>query len=245
VPGIDGFLAAEQDRPDIPAKARMAHAVRVPRPDPIDVDAFLEACRGQGIRAWRKRERMPKVVRRITFWSGTLAVIAGLYLALTGWPAGRRSRSGRQIGLVRPGEPQALDLILERAVLDQARRLDAAANGVRREARRGIGGVGIRAHQLPGARPLQLAALEDQAVDALATSAPSHEPALHLGALARHTEDMPCKPRRPENSRIPRAGEDERRPSQIELHDRPSLSKVAPPYLLGIPLDKFQAHSGR
>jgi hypothetical protein len=134
---------------------------------------FLEACRGQGIRAWRKRERMPKVVRRITFWSGTLAVIAGLYLALTGWPAGRRSRSGRQIGLVRPGEPQALDLILERAVLDQARRLDAAANGVRREARRGIGGVGIRAHQLPGARPLQLAALEDQAVDALATSAPS------------------------------------------------------------------------
>jgi hypothetical protein len=63
VPGIDGFLATEQDRPDNPAKARMAHAVRVPRPDPIDVGAFLEACRGQGIRAWRKRERMPKVVR--------------------------------------------------------------------------------------------------------------------------------------------------------------------------------------
>jgi hypothetical protein len=52
VPGIDGFLAAEQHRPDIPA--RMAHAVRVPRPDPIDVDAFLEACRGQGIPAWRR-----------------------------------------------------------------------------------------------------------------------------------------------------------------------------------------------
>jgi hypothetical protein len=60
VPGIDGFLAAEQDRPDIPAKARMAHAVRVPRPDPIDVDAFLEACRGQGIPAWRNGSACPR-----------------------------------------------------------------------------------------------------------------------------------------------------------------------------------------
>jgi hypothetical protein len=57
------------------------------------------------------------------------------------------------IGLVGPGEPQALDPVLERAVLDQRGRLDAAAHGMRCETRRGIGGVGIRAHQLPGARP--------------------------------------------------------------------------------------------
>ena len=104
------------------------------------------------------------------------------------------------IGLVGPGEPEALDLVLERAVLDQAGRLDAAADGMRGEARRGVRGVGVGAHQLAGARPLQLAALEDQAVDALAAGAPGHEAALHLGALeacaqgelARRQE--PCRP---------------------------------------------------
>jgi hypothetical protein len=34
-----------------------------------------------------------------------------------------------------------------------------------------------------GARPLQLAALEHQAIDALATGAPGEQAALHLGAL--------------------------------------------------------------
>ena len=47
------------------------------------------------------------------------------------------------IGLVGPGEPQALDPVLERAVLDQARRLDAAADGMRGEARRRIRGVAL------------------------------------------------------------------------------------------------------
>jgi hypothetical protein len=76
------------------------------------------------------------------------------------------------IGLVGPGEPEALNLVLEHAVLNQRRRLDAAANGVRREARRRIRGVGVGAYQLAGAGALQLAALKDQAVDALAAGPP-------------------------------------------------------------------------
>ena len=104
------------------------------------------------------------------------------------------------IGLVGPGEPEALDLVLERAVLDQARRLDAAADRMRGEARRGVRGVGVGAHQLAGARPLQLAALEHQAVDALAAGAPGDQAALHLGAVEARAEgelarrQEPCRP---------------------------------------------------
>ena len=87
------------------------------------------------------------------------------------------------IGLIGPGEPEALDPVLEPAILDQRGGLDAAAHGVRREARRGIGGIRVGPHQLPGARPLQLAAPQDQAVDALATGAPGEETPLHLGAV--------------------------------------------------------------
>jgi hypothetical protein len=69
-----------------------------------------------------------------------------------------------------------------------------------REARRGIRGVRVGAHQLACARPLQLAALQDQAIDALAAGAPRHEATLHLsaveawalGELARRQE--PCRP---------------------------------------------------
>jgi hypothetical protein len=104
------------------------------------------------------------------------------------------------IGLVGPGEPEALDLVLERAVLDQARRFDAGADSMGSEALRGIRGVGIGAHQLSGARPLQLAALEHQAVDAFATGPPGHQPALHLGAVEACAErelprrQEPCRP---------------------------------------------------
>jgi hypothetical protein len=87
------------------------------------------------------------------------------------------------ISLVGPGEPEALDLVLERAILDQARRLDAAADRVRGKACCRVRGVGVGAYELPGACPLQLAALQDQAVDALAAGAPGHEAALDLGAL--------------------------------------------------------------
>jgi hypothetical protein len=104
------------------------------------------------------------------------------------------------IGLVGPGEPQTLDAVLERAVLDQRRRLDTAAHGMRGEARRGIGGIGVGPNELPGARPLHLAALKDQAVEAFAAGAPGDQAPLHLravkscarGELARRQE-----PRRP------------------------------------------------
>jgi hypothetical protein len=46
-----------------------------------------------------------------------------------------------------------------------------------------VGGVRIRAHQLPGAGPLQLTALEDQAIDALATGTPGDQAPLHLSAI--------------------------------------------------------------
>jgi hypothetical protein len=103
------------------------------------------------------------------------------------------------IGFVGPGEPEALDPVL-RAVLDQRRRLDPAADRMCREARRGVGGIGIGANQLPGARPLQLAALKDQIVDALAAGPPGDQATLHLGTietsaqgeLARREE--PCRP---------------------------------------------------
>jgi hypothetical protein len=104
------------------------------------------------------------------------------------------------VGLVGPGEPEALDLVFERAVLDQARRLDAGADGLRSEARRGVRGVGIGAHQLAGARPLQLAALQHQAVDALAAGTPGDQAPLHLGAVEScalgelaHCQE-PCRP---------------------------------------------------
>jgi hypothetical protein len=87
------------------------------------------------------------------------------------------------IGLVGPGEPEALDTVLQLGVVHQARRLDAAADGVRGEARRGIRGIGVGPHQLPGACSLQLAALQDQAVDALAAGAPGDEAPLHLRAV--------------------------------------------------------------
>ena len=87
------------------------------------------------------------------------------------------------IGLVGPGEPEPLDVVFELGVVHQAGGLDAAANGVRGEACCGIGGIGIGPHQLAGARPLQLAALQDQAVDGLAAGTPGHEPALDLRAL--------------------------------------------------------------
>jgi hypothetical protein len=45
------------------------------------------------------------------------------------------------IGLIGPGEPETLDPVLERAVLDQTRWLDPAADGVGGEARRRIGGI--------------------------------------------------------------------------------------------------------
>jgi hypothetical protein len=54
---------------------------------------------------------------------------------------------------------------------------------MRRKARRRVRGVGIGAHQLAGARPLQLAALEHQAIDALAGGPPSEQTPLDLGAL--------------------------------------------------------------
>jgi hypothetical protein len=108
------------------------------------------------------------------------------------------------IGRVGPREPQTLDLVLERDVRDKGRRLDAGTDSMGRKARGGIGSIGIRAHQLPGARPLQLAAVQDQAVDALAAGAPGDQAPLHLGAvepcalgqLARRQE-----PRRPGNAR--------------------------------------------
>jgi pimeloyl-ACP methyl ester carboxylesterase len=52
-----------------------------------------------------------------------------------------------------------------------------------RKARGGIGGVGVGANELAGAGPLQLAALEHQAVDALAAGPPGEQPPLHLRAL--------------------------------------------------------------
>jgi hypothetical protein len=104
------------------------------------------------------------------------------------------------IGLVGPGEPQALNPVLERAVLDQAGGLDAAADGVRRKACRRVRGVGVGAHQLAGARPLQLAALEHQAVDALAAGTPGDQTPLHLGAIESCAQgelprrQEPCSP---------------------------------------------------
>jgi hypothetical protein len=92
---------------------------------------------------------------------------------------------GQAIGirLVGPGEPQTLDLVLEPAVLDEARRLDPTADRVRSEACRCIGRVGVGPHQLSGAGPLQLTALENQAVDALTTGAPGDQAPLHLSAV--------------------------------------------------------------
>ena len=87
------------------------------------------------------------------------------------------------IGLVRPGEPESLDLVLEGTVLDQRGGLDPAADRVCGEARRGIGGIRVGAHELSGPCPLQLAALEDQAVDGLATGAPGDQATLHLCAI--------------------------------------------------------------
>jgi hypothetical protein len=107
------------------------------------------------------------------------------------------------VGLVSPGEPEALDLVFERAVLNQARRLDPAADGERGEARRGIGTVRVGPHQLPGARPLQLAALEHQAVDGLAAGAPGDQAPLHLRAVeAWIVGELPRRqePRRPGNA---------------------------------------------
>jgi hypothetical protein len=87
------------------------------------------------------------------------------------------------IGLVGPGEPEALDMVLERAVLDQRGRLDAAADSVGGEARRGVGGIRVGPHQLAGPCPLQVATLKHQAVDALTAGSPGDQAPLHLGAV--------------------------------------------------------------
>ena len=87
------------------------------------------------------------------------------------------------IGLVGPGEPEALDFVFELRFVHQAGGLDAAAHGMGGEARRCVRGVRVGAHQLAGARPLQLTTLEDKAVDGLAAGMPGHEAALDLGAL--------------------------------------------------------------
>jgi hypothetical protein len=117
--------------------------------------------------------------------------------ALTGFEHGAR-RHGLEtvevgqavgIGLVGPGEPEALDLVLERAVLNQRGGLDPAADRRRGDARRGVRGVRVGTHQLTGPCPLQLAA---------------PEAALHLGALeaCAQGELARCQePRRPGDAR--------------------------------------------
>jgi hypothetical protein len=104
------------------------------------------------------------------------------------------------VGFVGPGKPKALDLVLGSPVLDQARRLDATADGMRGEARCGVRGVGVGPHELAGPCPLQLAAPEHQAVDAFAAGAPGEQTPLHLGALQARAErelarrQEPCRP---------------------------------------------------
>jgi len=186
-----------------------------PSPDPVELDAEddLVAVRQRLALAERQmlgREHLQLQRHRETIiWStGTEAEEA--FAGLEHRPRRHRLEAvevGQAVGvgLVGPGagEPEALNAVLEWRFLDQARWLDAGADGVRREARRGVRGVGVGPHQLAGARPLQLAALQDQAVDALTPSPPGNEPALHLsaleacalGELARRRE-----PRRPGNT---------------------------------------------
>jgi hypothetical protein len=139
------------------------------------------------------------------------------------WPAAIEVGQPVGVGLIGPGEPKALDLVLKRAVLDQAGWLDAAADRVRREARRGGGGVGIRAHQLSGARPLQLAALEDQAVDALPTRPPAARSRRSSGSRSR-----PLAPAR--SARTSRALRAARPPTGSSPNPTDLLQAPAPPW---------------
>jgi hypothetical protein len=71
---------------------------------------------------------------------------------------------------------------------------------VRREARCRVRSIRIRADQLPGARPLELAALEDQAVDALTTGPPGDQAPVHLGAVEARAQGELSRRQEPSHS---------------------------------------------
>ena len=83
-------------------------------------------------------------------------------------PGVARAGQSVNIGLVGPDEPQALNLVLQGTVLDQRRRLDAAAHRVRREARRRVRSVPVRSHQRRDRRAAVRALCQPQPICPLA-----------------------------------------------------------------------------
>jgi hypothetical protein len=192
------------------ARMSAVEVVRDPPPDPVELDAEddlmpvgqrlalpeREMLGGEHLQLQRHREPVVRATR---------SEAEEAFPRLEHRPCGHGLETvevGQAvgIGLVGPGEPETLDLVLERAVLDQAGGLDAGADSMGGEARGSVRGVGIRANQLAGACPLQLAALEDQAVDALAAGAPGEQAPLDLRPVeACALGELPRRqqPRRP------------------------------------------------
>lgn len=87
-------------------------------------------------------------------------------------------RQAIRVCLIRPGEPELLDLVAQVGIANERRGFDAVADEVGRESLAGIGGIAVGHYQLARARQEPRATRGDQRVDILKRRVPAAQAAL-------------------------------------------------------------------